>query len=92
MEGKKLYKSKSDKKICGVCGGLAEYLDVDATLIRLGCVLFGVFGAGLLVYIVAAIIMPDKPVEPLEVPHTEEPKATADAAESNDQNGPTELI
>ena len=58
---KKLYKSIEDKRIAGVCGGIAEYLDVDSTIVRLITLLF-VFGcgAGLLAYIVAAIIMPIK--------------------------------
>ena len=62
MNGKKLYKSATDKKIAGVCGGIAEYFNVDATLIRLAWVLFGLLGgSGLLAYIIAAIIMPDRP-------------------------------
>ena len=52
----KLYKSALDKKICGVCGGFAEFFGIDATLIRL---LVG--GSGILFYIVAALIMPDEP-------------------------------
>jgi len=58
---KKLYKSIEDKRVAGVCGGIAEYLDVDSTVVRLICILlvFGC-GAGLLAYIVAAIIMPIK--------------------------------
>ena len=61
---KKLYKSNTDKKICGVCGGIAEYLNVDSTVIRLGLVLLSVFGgSGLLAYIIAALIMPEKPIE-----------------------------
>ena len=64
MMEKKLYKSKTDKKVCGVCGGLAEYLEVDVTVIRLICVLACLFaGCGLLAYIVAALIMPYKPEE-----------------------------
>ncbi len=59
---KKLYKSKTDEKICGVCGGIAEYLNIDSTVIRLIWVLAAVFaGCGLLAYIIAAIVMPDKP-------------------------------
>ena len=62
MNGKKLYKSATDKKIAGVCGGIAEYFNVDATLIRLAWVLFSLLGgSGLLAYIIAAIIMPDRP-------------------------------
>lgn len=56
---KKLYKSVKDKKIAGVCGGIAEYLDVDSTIVRLiGIILVFSWGAGLLAYIIAAIIMP----------------------------------
>lgn len=58
---KKLYKSNTDKKICGVCGGLAEYLNVDSTIIRLIVVLSILFiGGGLLAYLIAALIMPNK--------------------------------
>lgn len=61
---KKLYRSKTDKKVCGVCGGIAEYLDIDVTLVRLGAVAMVVFaGGGLLAYIVAAIVMPENPNE-----------------------------
>ena len=59
---KKLYKSNTDKKICGVCGGLAEYLNMDATIIRLSWVLAVLFaGCGLLAYIIAALVIPNKP-------------------------------
>ena len=61
MSSKKLYKSNSDKKLAGVCGGIAEYFDVDSTIIRLAWVLFTLAGgAGLLVYIIAAIVMPNR--------------------------------
>ena len=62
MEGKKLYKSSTDKKIAGVCGGIAEYFGIDSTLVRLGWVVFSLLGgSGLLAYLIAAIIMPDQP-------------------------------
>ncbi len=62
MEGKKLYKSNTDNKIAGVCGGIAEYFNIDATLVRLGWVVFSLLGgSGLLAYIIAAIIMPERP-------------------------------
>lgn len=57
---KKLYKSQTDKKIAGVCGGIAEYFAVDSTLIRLLWVLLLLTGTGLLAYIIAAIIMPNE--------------------------------
>lgn len=59
---KKLYRSLTDKKLCGVCGGLAEYFAIDSTLIRLLLVLAVLFaGVGILAYIIAAIVMPVKP-------------------------------
>lgn len=58
---KRLYKSSTDKKVCGVCGGIASYFDVDPTVIRLIWVIFTlVGGSGLIAYIIAAIIMPDE--------------------------------
>ena len=59
MEGKKLTKSTTDRKIDGVCGGIANYFGVDPTLIRLAWIIFACLGgSGLLAYIIAAIIMP----------------------------------
>ena len=58
---KKLYKIEDEKKLCGVCGGIAEYFDIDVTLVRLGWVLLTVFaGSGIFAYFIAAIIMPNK--------------------------------
>lgn len=58
---KRLYKSSTDKKVCGVCGGIANYFDVDPTVIRLIWMIFTlVGGSGLIAYIIAAIIMPDE--------------------------------
>ena len=57
---KKLYKSKFDKKLCGVCGGIAEYFELDSTLVRLAWILFTVLGgSGIIAYIIAAIVMPN---------------------------------
>lgn len=58
---KKLYKSSYDKKIFGVCGGIAEYFNVDSTIVRLiWAVMIFCFGTGLLAYIIAALVMPDE--------------------------------
>ena len=60
---KRLYKSRNDKMLGGVCGGIAEYFDIDPTLVRLGWVLFcALGGSGILAYIVAAIVIPEQPV------------------------------
>lgn len=60
MESKKLYRSSKDRIFLGVCGGIGEYLDVDPTVIRLLAVILGFTGSGLLAYIIAAIIMPER--------------------------------
>ena len=61
---KRLYRSRKDKMLAGICGGLAEYFDVDPSLVRLATVLLCLYaGTGLLVYIIAAIIIPEASVE-----------------------------
>ncbi|MBR1752282.1 MAG: PspC domain-containing protein [Ruminococcus sp.] len=58
---KRLYKVSDNKMICGVCQGIAEYFNADVSLVRIAAVLIGcMWGTGLLAYIVAAIILPDK--------------------------------
>lgn len=57
---KVLYKSKTNRMIAGVCGGLGEYFGVDPTLIRLAAVFTGFFGIGIIGYIIAALIMPNR--------------------------------
>ena len=59
---KKLYKSSKNKMIDGVCAGIAEYFDIDPTLVRLGAVAICLAGgSGVLAYIIAAIVMPREP-------------------------------
>lgn len=59
---KKLYKSTTNKMICGVCGGIGEYFGVDPTLVRVGWAILSVFvGAGILAYLLAAVIIPNNP-------------------------------
>ncbi len=60
MEQKKLERSLSNRKLCGVCGGIASYFNVDATLIRLLWVVFSLLSIGIIIYIVAAIVMPEQ--------------------------------
>lgn len=70
---KKLYRSKKDSMIAGVCGGIAEYFEIDPTLVRLLTVLV-VFlgGAGGIAYIIAWIIIPQNPEQIIEPEETEE--------------------
>lgn len=58
---KRLYRSRDSRMLCGVCGGIAEYFNIDPTLIRLAFVLFGLTGTTILAYFVAAVIVPDHP-------------------------------
>jgi phage shock protein C len=62
---KRLYTSK-DKKIAGVCGGIAEYFNIDPTLVRLGWIVLSVITGivpGVIAYVIAAIIMPQQPTD-----------------------------
>ena len=64
---KRLYKSKVNKKIYGICGGIAEYFELDPTLVRLGWVLFTCLGgSGLLAYIICAFVIPEGPESYIE--------------------------
>jgi phage shock protein C len=59
-EPRKLYRSRSQRMLAGVCGGLAEYFNVDATLIRVLFLILAVFGGtGLVIYVVMWLIVPD---------------------------------
>lgn len=58
MQNKKLYRSSTNCMLAGVCGGIGEYFNIDPTVIRLGWAIFSLVGAGVLAYIVAAIIIP----------------------------------
>lgn len=56
---KRLYKSEN-RMICGVCAGVAEFLGIDPTIVRLVWALVGLSGAGVVFYIIAALIMPER--------------------------------
>lgn len=64
VEMRKLYRSQRDKKLFGICGGLAELLNVDATLLRLIIVVTTFFSGGILIpiYILAALVIPKEPL------------------------------
>jgi len=72
---KRLYRSSQDRMFAGVCGGIAEYLEVDPTLVRLVFVALTLLssGTGLILYIILMLIVPEQPQ------YTEKPKH--DAAE-----------
>jgi phage shock protein PspC (stress-responsive transcriptional regulator) len=56
---RRLYRSTMDRKLAGVCGGVAEFFDIDPTLVRVGFVLAALFGAGEVAYIVMWIVVPN---------------------------------
>lgn len=61
---KKIYRSKTEKMLSGVCGGIAQYFNIDPTLVRILWVLITLFSAsfpGLIIYIVCAILIPEEP-------------------------------
>ena len=61
-QSRKLYRSRSDRKLAGVCGGLAQYFSLDATLIRVLFVVLAVLGgSGLVLYLAMWIIVPNEP-------------------------------
>jgi phage shock protein C len=57
---KKLFRSRRNRMLFGVCGGLAEYFGIDATIIRILAIVIAFSGAGIFAYIIAAIVMPDE--------------------------------
>ena len=59
---KKLYRSKSNRMLVGVCAGVAEYFNIDPTVVRVAWAIASIFGfAGVLAYIVCAFVIPEKP-------------------------------
>ena len=60
MEGKRLYRSLNNRMLCGVCGGLGEYFNIDPSIVRILAVLLsiGSIGTGAIVYCVAALLIP----------------------------------
>ncbi len=63
MPMKKLYRSKTDKKIAGICGGIAKYINVDPTVIRVGFIILALPGGlpGVLPYLVLWLVIPEEP-------------------------------
>ncbi len=66
---KKLYRSRTDRSICGVCGGLAKYLELDSALVRVLWVIITVFSGfviGIVAYFVLCAIMPKEPIDDIQ--------------------------
>lgn len=89
---KRFYKSTTDKKLAGVCAGVAEYFEVDPTLVRLIWVVFTFAGgAGILAYIIAAIIMPEAPTGSQPVKRKKKPQNQPHAVKDNGEESITEI-
>lgn len=74
---KKLMRPRIDRKIAGVCAGVAEYFDLDVTLIRIVWLLLALFGGGgILAYIIGWIVMPDEPAYVPVMPPATQPMQT----------------
>ena len=93
---KRLYRSREERMISGVCGGIAEYFEVDPTIIRLAFVLLALAGggSGFIAYIILAVVIPEKPlvdyqapsapVEPAPAVEAPEPEEAPEAAEMDE--------
>ena len=74
MSGKRLYRSRDDRMIAGVCGGLGEYFNIDPTIVRLVLLFLTLWGGGgVLVYFLAWIVIPEQPVN-AKAPSVQESK------------------
>ncbi len=66
---KKLYRSRQNRMIAGVCGGIGEHFDIDPTIIRLLWIIFLFTGAGFLAYLIAIVLIPESPYDPWVEPN-----------------------
>jgi phage shock protein C len=63
QQPKRLYRSRDNRMICGICGGFAEYFNVDPTIMRIVAVILAVAGPGLIAYLIGALIIPEEPLD-----------------------------
>lgn len=65
-EPKRLYRSRTDRQVAGVCGGLAVYLGLDVSIVRIAFIVLALLGGpGLLLYIILALVVPEEPAADL---------------------------
>ncbi len=87
-EIKRLYRSRSERMISGVCGGLGDYLSIDPTIIRLIFAITALWGgAGLIVYLVMMLVVPE---EPLAAGTAPQPAPVAPAEEAPEEESAEE--
>ena len=91
---KRLYKSRKNKVIDGVCGGIAEYMEVDPVLVRLIAALLIIFSGGIVViaYILCMIIMPNQPWVESGNEETPQPNSAASPGETGNHRATASLI
>ncbi|MEA3423676.1 MAG: PspC domain-containing protein [Bacillota bacterium] len=83
---KKLYRSRENKVVSGVCGGIAEYFDIDATLIRLLWAITILFaGTGILAYVLCILIIPEAPMDKVKEDEDEDENAVVDDEETTNE-------
>ena len=88
MTGKRLYRSRKDRVLWGVAGGLAEYLDVDPVLVRVGFVLLAfAWGITVVAYIILAIAVPSEPMSTAESVPEDEPRPEVDVVSRVETEG-----
>ncbi len=74
---RKLYRSNKEKVLGGVCGGLAEYFNIDPTIVRLAFVALSIWGgSGLLLYLIMWIVVPEEPSIPMPLSESDAPRRT----------------
>lgn len=78
---KRLYRSRHERVIAGVCGGLAQYFAVDPTLVRIIWVLLALSGTGILLYLIALLVIPEEPRVAAE-----QPRAAAEQAAGREEH------
>lgn len=85
---KKLYRSRDNRMIAGVCGGLGEYFEIDPTLIRLAMAFFSLWsGGGILLYFIAWFLIPEAPEEAEDQTPGEKLLSLNQTTEPDDESG-----
>ncbi len=84
----RLYRSRDDRMLAGVCGGVADWMDIDSSLVRIAFALLGITGGiGLVLYIVMAIVVPEEPSDQAMPAGPGDAGATPPAAEASQPGG-----
>lgn len=87
MDGKRLYRSRDDKMVGGVCGGIAEYCGFDSTIVRLvAALVMPCWGSGLVAYLVAWVVIPIEPYEDEDAEGQEPSGSTDDTSDDAPQS------